>query len=129
MAVIFTITLLAMLAFASLYSAARENVIGLRERLEDAYRQRDAAQIHAAELEDDLEDAEARVQAAEAKAAHLAGAMRVSSENGFITEEDAFLFAVEADLDPELHGLAAIIGVDQDLAEVNDGPDITEEQA
>jgi hypothetical protein len=115
MAVAFTIALLAMLLFAALYSKCRENVLDLRERLEDVYEQRD--------------DAVVAQHAAEAKAEHLAGAMRVSSENGFITEEDAFLLAVEADLDPELHGLAAIIGVDQDLAEVNDGPDIAEEQA
>lgn len=115
--------------FAVLYAKCRENLGDLREKLQDAYRQRDKSQVHAAELEDDLDDAEARVQAAEAKAEYFAEAMRVSSENGFITEEDAFLFALEAELDPEVHGLAAIIGVGQDLAEVNDGPDVTEEQA
>lgn len=119
---------LGMVAFAVLYAKCREHVGDLREKLQDAYRQRDRAQVHAAELEDDLDDAEARVQAAEAKAEHFAEAMRISSENGFITEEDAFLFALEAELSPEVHGLAAIIGAEQDFAEVNDGPDIAEEQ-
>jgi hypothetical protein len=105
MAVAFTIVLLAAIVFASLYSKCRENVLDLRERLEDAYEQRD--------------DAVVAQQAAEAKAEHLAGVVKALSDDTDIPASDAFLLGIEADLDGELHGLAAILSAN----------DIAEEQA
>lgn len=119
--------LLATVLFASLYAACRENVGDLRIKLSDAYRQRDEAEDRIDEAEQRAEDAEAWAKAAEAKADYLAGALPQATQRSFMADEDAFLLSVEADLDSELHGLAALFEVHNELAEPGDVPDIAEE--
>lgn len=97
-----TITLLGMLLFAALFMRCRSNVLDLRERLEEAYEARDDAMVNE--------------QAAEAKAAQLAAVVSAMAGTADLPAADAFLLSLEAEMDGEAHGLAAILSAN-DLGE------------
>lgn len=98
----FTITLLGMLLFAVLFMRCRSNVMDLRERLDEAYQARDDAMV--------------KEQSAEAKAAQLAAVVAAMAETADLPAADAFLLGLEAEMDGEAHGLAAILSAN-DIAE------------
>lgn len=89
--------------FVGLYTVTRVHVEQLRDRLEDAWQQRDDGQVSK--------------DAADAKAAQCARLLRAVVDG--VPGTDAFLMAVEADLDPEAHALA-------DVLSANDATDESE---
>lgn len=94
--------ILAVLCFVGwLLCACRLSAV--RERLDDARHDRDVAY-------DRRDDMEADLQAARAKATHLADLVRATVLVADVGEDDACLMELAADLDPEVHGLAAVLG-------------------
>lgn len=87
--------------FAGLYTITRVRVEQLRDRLADAWQQRD--------------DGEVSKEAADAKAARCARLLRAAVDG--MPGGDAFLMAVEADLDAEAHALADVLSAN----DVTDG--------
>lgn len=89
-----------------LYAVARLHVEQLRDDLEDAYQQRD--------------DAEANRHAAEAKAVQCTRLLHAALED-VPGAGDVFLMRVEADLDPEVHGLADVLSAN----DATDGSEVS----
>lgn len=92
--------------FSGLYLAARLHIGSLRDQLHDAWQQRD--------------DAESSQHAAEAKAVQCARLLNAALED-VPGAGDVFLMRVEADLDPEVHGLADVLSAN----DTTDGSEVS----